>query len=61
LQKQPARFGSLNASGASVEQLRTDLLFELLHLPGQWGLGDIQARGGSTDCALLGHSDKALQ
>ena len=56
-----ALLGEDGGAGAAGDEGDAELLFELLDLAGQGGLGDVQAGGGAGEGALLGDGHEVLE
>ena len=59
--EEAAGFGELERACAALEQRGAQLLFQLLDLPAQRGLGDEQALGRAGEIALFGNGDEVAQ
>jgi len=60
-QEQFSRRAQSNATRQSVEQEESDLLLQILDLPRQRGLRDMEARGGAPEMLLLSDRDEIAQ
>ncbi len=57
-QQQLPRRGQVHASWSADEQLYIQLFFELLNLPGQRRLGNVQTRSGPADVSFFSDSNE---
>jgi hypothetical protein len=60
-QKRFSGGADFHAAGKAVKQLETDLLFQILNLPGQRGLRDAQTFRGTSVMLLLCNVHKVSQ
>lgn len=56
-----AGLGQLHALGGAHKQLHAQLFFQLLNLPGERRLRDMQPRRGAADVQLFRHGDEVFQ
>ena len=59
--EEAAGFGQLERAAAALEQQHADFLFELLNLPRERRLGDMQALGRAREVQLFSNSHEVAQ